>query len=134
MTEGNKRENIKIEIDKAAEILAEADILYNSGFSTGAVSRLYYCLLHSIKALLLSKGLEPKSHEGVLRLFGLHFVKENIFEAATSHTLAKLMKYREEADYNPSYTFTKDDFISLRTEALDLSEKIKNHLMEKGYL
>ena len=57
------------------------------------------------RALLLLKELEPRSHEGVLRLFGLHFVKNGPFEAADSHIVSKMMKLREEADYNPSYTF-----------------------------
>jgi uncharacterized protein (UPF0332 family) len=54
--------------------------------------------------VLLTEGLEPKSHEGALRLFGLHFVKPGAFEAKDSHIFSKLMKLREEADYNPSYT------------------------------
>jgi len=31
-----------------------------------------------VRALLLGKGLEPKTHEGALRLLGLHFVKPGI--------------------------------------------------------
>jgi hypothetical protein len=43
------------------------------------------------------------------------------------------MKFREEADYNPSYMFTKEDFIELEKEADNLFGKIKNYLKEKGY-
>jgi uncharacterized protein (UPF0332 family) len=134
MTEENKKENIKVELDRASKTLLEADLLFNNGFITGAVSRLYYFLLHTTKALLLTQGFEPKSHEGVLRLFSLHFVKTGIFEPKTSHIFAKLMKYREEADYNPSYVFTEEDFMEFRKEAEGMADKIKGYLTEKGYL
>lgn len=134
MREENKKENIKVQLDKAAEILREADTLYNNGFATGAISRLYYSLLHTVRALLLTKGLEPKTHEGVLRVLGLHFIKEGIFEPKDSHIFARLMKYREEADYNPSYSFTNEDFVEFKKEAEELSEKIKVYLKEKGYI
>ena len=134
MTEENKKENIKAELEGAAKTLLEADLLFKNSFFKGAVSRLYYSLLYSIRALFLIKGLEPKSHEGALRLFSLHFVKEGRFEAKTSHVFSKMMKYREEADYNPAYIFSKEDFVELRKEVGELSDEIMAYLKEKGYL
>ena len=134
MMEENKRENIQAELDGAEKTLLEAELLFKNGFFKGAVSRLYYSLLYSIRALLLTKGLEPKSHEGALRLFGLHFVKEGVLETKASHIFSKLMKYREEADYNPAYIFTREDFVELQKEAGELSDKIKRYLKEKNYL
>ncbi len=133
MTEENKKENIKVELDKAVKLLMQADLLYKDGFIDGAISRLYYFLLHTVKALLLTKGLEPKSHEGALRVFGLYFVKEGIFAPEASHIFSKLMKYREEADYNPSYIFIPDDFIEFKKEAVDVADKIKDYIKSKGY-
>ena len=133
MTGENKRENIKVERESASKILSEADLLFKNGFYSGAVSRLYYSLLHTIRALLLTKGLEPRSHEGALRIFSLHFVKDGPFEPASSHIFSRLMKYREEADYNPAYVFTKEDFVQSRKEAGDLADKIKACLKKKRY-
>jgi uncharacterized protein (UPF0332 family) len=107
---------------------------YPANLINDAVSRLYYFLLYNIRALLLTKGLEPKSHEGALRLFALHFIKEKIFEPKDSHVFSKLMKYREEADYNPSYVFTKDDFTDFQKEVEALSIKIKSYLKNNRYI
>lgn len=134
MNEENKRENIREEINRADEAIKAADLLFENGFIRDAISKLYYSLLYQIKALLLTKGLEPKSHEGALRLFGLHFVKPGTFEAKDSHIFSKLMKYREEADYNPSYTFNREDFIEFRSEAEIVIQKITSHLKERDYL
>ena len=134
MIEENKRENIREEIERAEKAKEAARLLMDNGFINDAVSKLYYFLLYGIRALLLTKGLEPKSHEGTLRLFGLHFVKEEVFLSKDSHVFSKLMKFREEADYNPSYVFTKEDFNDLAREAEDLFFKIKAYLKAKNYI
>ena len=124
----NRRLAIEEEIRRAEEALRAAELLYENDFPADAVSKLYYALLYHIRALLLSKGLEPRSHEGVLRLFGLHFVKTEIFPTDYSHTFSKMMKYREEADYNPSYTFTEQDYEEFRKEVLDVCNRVKEYL------
>ena len=134
MIEENKRENIREEIERAEKTKEAAWLLMDNGFINDAVSKLYYFLLYGIRALLLTKGLEPKSHEGALRLFGLHFVKEGSFVPKDSHVFSKLMKFREEADYNPSYVFTQEDFRDVAEEASNLFLKIKTYLKEKNYL
>jgi hypothetical protein len=39
------------------------------------------------------------------------------FSACISQIFAKLMKFREEADYNPVSMFTKEDFLLFKGEA-----------------
>ena len=134
MNEENKRENIREEIDRANEAIRAANLLFENGFVKDAISKLYYSLLYSVRGLLLTKGLEPKSHESALRLFGLHFVKPGTFEAKDSHIFSKLMKYREEANYNPSYTFASEDFTEFKNDAETVIQKITTHLREKDYL
>lgn len=134
MREENKRENVREETDCADESMRAADLLFDNGFIRDAVAKLYYSLLYMIRAILLTKGLEPKSHEGALRLFGLHFVKQGVFEAKDSHLFSKLMKYRQEADYNPSYMFTPEDYIEFKEEVVIVIQKITTRLKEEGYL
>jgi len=134
MREENKKENIHEEISRAHEAMKVSDLLFENNFVKDAVAKLYYAFLYTIRALLLTKGFEPKSHEGALRLFGLHFVKQGVFEAKDSHIFSKLMKYREEADYNPSYIFTHEDFIELKKEAECVLLKISSYLKENDYI
>lgn len=134
MMEENKKKNILEEMQRADKVMEAANLLFNNDLLNDAISRLYYFVLYNTRALLLTKGLEPKSHEGALRLFGLHFVKEGTFDSKSSHIFSKLMKYREEADYNPSYVFTKEDFIEFKKEAEELVNKINAYLQDKGYL
>ena len=134
MTEPNKKENIGEELGRSQRALAEANLLFDNSYLHGAVSRLYYFLLYAVRALLLSKGLEPRSHEGALRLFAREFVKKGVFAPGSSHVFSRLMKYREEADYNPSYSFAPQDYLSMRQEAEALVAQLKEHLRREGYL
>jgi uncharacterized protein (UPF0332 family) len=130
VTEDNRRENIRAELGRATEAIAAATLLYENGFVSDAVSRLYYFVLYHVRALLLSKGLEPRSHDGALRLLGLHFVREGLMDRRAAHIFSKLMKFREEADYNPVSMFTEEDFLALKGEAETLSGLIRRYLEE----
>jgi len=132
--EENKSKNIAEELGKATKAAKAAALLFENGFVEEAISRLYYFLLYHVRAMLLTKGLEPRSHEGALRLLGLHFVKEGVLQPQISHVFSKLMKYREEADYNPSYVFTREDFIQFKEEAKTASDVIHGFLKDSGYL
>ena len=77
MTQENMRANIESEITRADEAKRAAELLSRNDLVRDAVSKLYYYLLHQVQALLLTVGLEPRSHEGALRLFSLHFVKND---------------------------------------------------------
>ncbi|MCD8387559.1 MAG: hypothetical protein LUD17_11825 [Bacteroidales bacterium] len=39
---------------------------------------MYYACFYAAIALLLSRGIETKSHEGVQRMLGLHFIKPGL--------------------------------------------------------
>jgi len=54
-------------MNRAAQARGAADLLAGNGFVSDAVSRLYYWIFHSVRAVLLSQGLESAS-EGTLRL------------------------------------------------------------------
>jgi uncharacterized protein (UPF0332 family) len=131
LTAANKKINIKEELARAQECLRSAELLEAHGQTADAVSRLYYYAYHAVRALLLSRGLEPKTHEGSVRLLGLHFVKPGILDAKSSHVFSKLMKYREEADYTPSCVFTREDYASFKEEAAKLYSAILKFLKKE---
>ena len=128
MTDENRKENIRAELERATETLSAALLLYENGFISDAIARLYYFILYHVRAILLTKGLEPRSHEGAFRLFGLHFVREGLIDKRAAQIFSKLMKFREEADYNPISMFTKEDFMDFKKEAESLTTMINNYL------
>lgn len=99
----------KEEIARAAEELKAAAVLHEKGFYFKSVASAYYSLYHAAKALLLVKGVDPKSHEGVERMFSLYYIKTKEFDLAAGKAIGRLMKMREEADYYPEVPFTPEE-------------------------
>jgi uncharacterized protein (UPF0332 family) len=130
VTEDNRRQNISAELERAAEALSAATLLSDNGYINDAISRLYYFVLYNIRALILYKDHEPRSQEGAIRLLGLHFIKSGLMSKNIAQIFSKLMKYREEADYNPISIFAKEDFVALKEEAEMLADSIKKYLKE----
>jgi len=133
VTKAEKEIAVAHELQRAQEAFAACSLLVDGGFLADAVSRLYYSLLYRVKALLLTEGLEPKSHEGALPLLHMHFVNRARLDPGDSQLFARLMKYREEADYSPSIVFTAGDLKRFRDEVGALSEKIFDLIRAAGF-
>ena len=103
MTGEGRRESASAELDLADEELRAAEALLAGGLPRIAVGRLYFAVFHAMRAQLYAEGFEPRTHRGAQHLFNLHFVRTGRFEPATSGLIARLQKFREEADYAPAF-------------------------------
>jgi uncharacterized protein (UPF0332 family) len=56
---------------------------------------------------LLKKGLEPKTHRGVIQLLTMHYVEPGILSADAAAAIGELETYRELSDYNAKAEFDK---------------------------
>ena len=108
MTEDNCKSNARDEARRGDECLSEAQYLLEGGFFNAAVSRAYYAAFHWALALLVLKGLEPKTHRGVIQLLHLHYVETDALSSATAAALGQLETYRELSDYNAKASFDSD--------------------------
>lgn len=131
MTDDTRKENIRAELDRATEAIAAATLLYENGYISDGISRLYYFVLYHVRALLLSKDLEPRSHDGALRLLGLHFIRSGLMDKRFAQVFSMLMKFREEADYNPISIFAKEDFVTYKEEAEVFASEIRRYLANR---
>jgi len=73
------------------------------------VSRAYYSAFHWARALLLTKGIETRTHRGVVQMFSLHFVKDGPLTEDTAGLLAQLGTYRELSDYASTVSFSEKE-------------------------
>ena len=113
MTEEGRRESSLEELSLAEEELRAADALLQGGLARVSLTRTYFAVFHAARSLLYAAGFEPRTHGGVSHLFNLHFVKTSRFEPGASLVLARLQKYREEADYARAFVI---DAASAREE------------------
>lgn len=109
MNEENRIANARAEVEASDEALSAAEALLTGGLLRSTVSRLYYAMFHLVRALVMNRGFEPRSHEGVEMLFGLHFVRTGIVDVRFGRIFAHLQKFREQADYGPVLALSSED-------------------------
>ena len=102
------RESSRAELSLAEEELNGAELLLEAGFARVSLARAYFAVFHAARARLYASGFEPRTHGGVHHLFNLHFVKTARFGPGASRLLARLQKYREEADYSHAFVVDAD--------------------------
>lgn len=107
MTEENVRRNMAEDMARGDEALRAARHLLAGGFYSDAVSRAYYAAFHWASALLLTKGIETRTHRGMVQMFSLHFVKNGPLSHEVSGFLGRLETSRELSDYTAAAKFSE---------------------------
>jgi uncharacterized protein (UPF0332 family) len=100
---------VRNRIERARAKLAAARRLLDSEDWDDSISRAYYGAYHAAQALLLTVGLEPRTHTGTVSLFGLHFVKAGKIDARLGRALREIKEDRENGDYAEVTFFDADD-------------------------
>ncbi len=112
---------VTLRLDKAKETLKEAIANFNMDYWHTAANRLYYACYYAASALLIKKGIEAKTHSGVINMFGLHFVTTGIIDTDEGKLYKRMFELRQTGDY--------DDWIVLEKEDIEpLIEPVKNFL------
>ena len=125
MTGEGRRESARAELDLADEELRAAEALLADGLAHIAVGRMYFAVFHAVRAQLYAEGFEPRTHRGAQHLFNLHFVRTGRFEPATSGLIARLQKFREEADYAPAFAVDDEGAREDLEEAREFVKRIR---------
>ena len=109
MTHENRKRNIADEIARAEQAMQAARALLGLRLHADAVSRAYYAAFQTLCGLLLSRGLEAKTHPGAIHLFNTEFVRPGLFASSHNRLLAGMQRSRELADYDAAVAFSDDD-------------------------
>jgi len=68
MNEQIKGERIKAELERAKEALQAAENLCEDGLLADSVSRSYYAIFHAARAVMLTKEIDPDTHNGAVAM------------------------------------------------------------------
>jgi len=115
-------------IKRAERSLKSSIFLLEKGMYEDAASRAYYSVFHAAKAVLDSSGEHPKTHEGVVRMFGKKFVKTGVFPAEMGKVLVLAKGLREKVDYEPTMIVKKERVEDIIGKATNFLKVINEHL------
>ncbi len=118
----------RAEIGKAEEKLNAANYLFEGGYFEDAVSRAYYSMFHCAKAALAIKEIDAKSQKGVMRMFGLQFVKEDEVEEYYGKALMFAKEEREKCDYDIFASISEEEAEAVIGDADRFYERIVGYI------
>lgn len=121
-------EEIKSFVGKARKFIESSKVLLEIKDYDSVVSRTYYAMFLITEALLLTKNLAPKSHSGLISLFGEHFVKTNIFSKEMGRQLNRAYDKRLIGDYGTSIIINKNEAQGLLDIGQNFVENIAEYL------
>ncbi len=108
---------VEASLKRADECLKGAKILFKEGELHGAVSRAYYAVFHTAKAILYTRGIKAKTHSGARALFGEHIIKPGIMGKEFADILRDLFNARQLSDYEVYAELDRDEVQTLVTQA-----------------
>ncbi|MBI5501258.1 MAG: HEPN domain-containing protein [Deltaproteobacteria bacterium] len=134
MSPENRRANIAEEWRKSVEARRAAEALLTLGLWNDALNRGYYAAYHAACAVLLTDGLEARSHEGVISLFGQHFALTGKLPRNAGRDLHDLKEVREHADYRRGFEATEVEARREIARAGGICEAAAAYLAAGGWL
>ena len=115
-------------VERAYGTLVEAEDNAHMGHWTLAANRLYYALFYMSTALLLDKGIEAKSHAGVIAKVGQNFVLSGLLSRDDARLISALQNMRHQGDYDDFNDWTEADVQPMFEPTRQLLDKMKSLL------
>jgi uncharacterized protein (UPF0332 family) len=126
LTGEERKAVVEFRIEKAQRALEQAQGVVALEYWETIANRLYYAAYNAVSALLIAYGYTARSHDGVIHLFGLHFVKTGIVDIKDGKLYHHLFSMRLTGDYDDTYGLTGEDVLPLIAPAAELIDKAIN--------
>jgi len=111
LSEDEKKILIDLKIERSNEAIKEVPYLIEQGFYRTAANRLYYACYYIVGALLLQKGYNARTHNGIIALFTMNFVKSGMVSDADGKLYRSLYELRLTGDYDEVKIIDKEDVV-----------------------
>ena len=95
-------------LNKAKDVLRQAELLLNHQEYDGSINRSYYAIFHAIRSLLALVGVDSRRHTGVISYFDQYFVKTGICEKQLSTIAHTAFDSRQVHDYQDFQVLTQE--------------------------
>jgi uncharacterized protein len=96
---GDLNDYINYRLSRADSTLNDAKILAANNSWNSCINRLYYSTFYAVTALLISKGFEAKTHNGVKTIFFKEFISTGLIDKEFGALYSDLIDWRSEGDY-----------------------------------
>ena len=134
LTVKDKIELSQYRLQKAKRLLQDAVKLFNSNSYESSVNRSYYAVLTASKSLLILRGIDPETHEGVKTMLSKEFIRTGILPKESGETFRSIQARRIDSDYGDYVEIGADeasDSLKRAEEFVQNAGKVSNRITEE---
>ena len=110
---------VEYRIEKAQATLEQAKSVIPLGYWEMTANRLYYAVYYAVSALLLQHGYSVQTHNGIVQMFNMHFVKTGKVDKHYGTLYSQLFALRQTGDYGDLLGLTAEQVMPLVPQADD---------------
>lgn len=125
-----KKNYVMYRLSTAKENLDSALVLYDNNQLKSAANRAYYCVFHSMRAVLAVEGVDFKHHSGVIAHFRKEYIKTGVFDKSLSTIIQTTSMVRESSDYDDFYMISRDDAKRQIDDAQIFYNEVEKYIMQ----
>ncbi|MDR2547689.1 MAG: HEPN domain-containing protein [Lachnospiraceae bacterium] len=111
MDSGLSMELARYRLAQAFDCLKAAENNIESNLYKDVLNRSYYCIFHSIRAVLALDLYDSKKHSGIISEFHRNYIKTGKFEKHFSAIIRQSFTMRNRGDYEDFYIVIKNDVV-----------------------
>ena len=82
-------------------------------------------MFHAARALLYLYGIQPRTHEGVVREFSRIIIEEKLVDKKFGRSLRQVFEMRESSDYRVGVILEEEDAKDALEKAKEFVEQVK---------
>ncbi len=125
------KEISKYWIEKSYRTLEVAKYDFKGNYLEAVLDRLYYAAFYIVSAFITLEGERFKKHSGVKSFFFKKVIKGRLIEEKFGKVYNKLYYMREEVDYTPNPSFSKEEVKELLIETEAFIRKMESLIKTK---
>jgi len=121
-------------LEKAKESLNDSSLLFAHKSYNASANRSYYAVLLAARSLLILRGIDPESHEGVKTMFAKEYIKTELLPATYSDYFRNLQGRRIDSDYSDYVEINEleaEDSLSKAKQFIASVEKLQIDIIRK---
>ena len=110
-------------IEKAKKLIEDASILLDASSYESAINRSYYAVLNASRSLLILRGIDPETHEGIKTMLSKEFIRTGLLPKKFGETFRSIQARRIDSDYG--------DYVEIGADEAADSLKRAQHFVKK---
>jgi uncharacterized protein (UPF0332 family) len=129
----DKIELSRYRIEKAKKILKDASNLFKTSSYESAINRSYYAVLNASRSLLILRGIDPETHEGIKTMLSKEFIRTGLLPKKFGETFRSIQSRRIDSDYGDYVEIGVDeasDSLKKAREFVSKAEELLNSIVK----